>query len=302
MIADPKAEALAENFVGQWLEIRSLDAVRPDRRSFPQWNDDLKRDMAAETKLFFQDLLENNRPISEFLTADYTYLNDRLARHYGIEGVEGPEFRRVELTTGQRGGILSQGSVLTITSYPTRTSPVLRGKYILEAILGTPPPPPPPDVPKLKEDEVGKAASLREQLEKHRADPVCASCHVRMDPLGFGLENYNAIGQWRTQDGDFPVDSAGKLPSGQTFDSPAELKMILQEDMREFTRNLTEKMMTYALGRGTGTEDRPVVRGIVHEMEESGFAFQTLVKEIVHSLPFQARQGEMNENLVGASR
>jgi hypothetical protein len=209
MIDDPRASALAENFAGQWLEIRNLDSIRPDPDKFPAWGPDLKESMRTETRLFFDSVLRENRPISEFLTARYTFLNETLAKHYGIDGVKGPQFRRVELATNQRGGILSQGAVLAVSSYPSRTSVVLRGKYILENILGTPPPPPPPDVPPLDNDAVGTVLSLRQQMEKHRANAICAACHSKMDPLGFALENYDAIGKWREQDGKFPVDSSG---------------------------------------------------------------------------------------------
>src|SRR5688572_27657302 len=227
MLADPKAFALAENFAGQWLEIRNLDSIKPDPQKFPAWVPQLRDAMKTETQMFFDSILRENRPIGEFITARYTFLNELLAKYYGIEGVTGPEFRRVDLKTDQRGGVLSQGSVLAVSSYPTRTSVVIRGKYILQNILGTPPPPPPADVPALDEESVGTAASLRQQMEKHRSNAICASCHTRMDPLGFGLENYDAIGKWRTQDGAFPVDSSGVLPSGKSFTTPAEMRAVL---------------------------------------------------------------------------
>src|SRR5205085_1044800 len=201
MLSDPKASALAENFAGQWLEIRNLDAIKPDPQKFPAWGPELRDDMKTETRMFFDSILRGNRPIGEFLDARYTFLNEYLAKYYGIDGVDGQEFRRVPLETDQRGGILGQGSVLAVSSYPTRTSVVIRGKYILNNILGAPPPPPPANVPALDDSAVGTAASLRAQMEKHRSDPVCASCHSRMDPLGFGLENYDAIGRWRVEDG-----------------------------------------------------------------------------------------------------
>jgi hypothetical protein len=292
MLADERASALAENFAGQWLEIRNLDSVNPDPQKFPDWGPDLRDAMKTETQMFFASLLRENKPLSEFLDAPYTFLNDRLARHYGIPGVKGPEFRRVDLATGQRGGILSHASVLTVTSYPTRTSPVIRGKYVLQNILGTPPPEPPPDVPALDEDSVGSAASLRQQLEKHRTNAICASCHDRMDVLGFGLENYDAIGRWRTMDGKFPVDSSGTLPNGKSFSSPAELRALLKDDLPDFARCLTEKMLIYSLGRGLERYDKKTVNEIVAKLEASGYRFQTLVHEIVRSLPFQMRRGE----------
>lgn len=295
MLADPRSAALAANFAGQWLEIRNLDVVEPDPDRFPEWDPELRDAMKAETTLFFEHVLGENRPISDFLSADYTFLNERLAGFYGIDGIEGPEFRRVGLSGAeqqQRGGILSQASVLTVSSYPNRTSPVIRGKYVLTHILGTPPPPPPPDVPSLDEAAVGTTGSMRSQLEAHRANPTCASCHSRMDPLGFGLENYDAIGRWRTADGNFPVDAAGTLPNGQTFSSPAEMRSILESELPDFSRTLTEKMLTYALGRGLRSYDRPAVEAIDGALAADGYRFQTLILEIVRSLPFQSRRGE----------
>jgi hypothetical protein len=297
MLADPKAFALAENFAGQWLEVRNLDAIKPDPQKFPAWGPELRDDMKTETRMFFDAILRENRPISEFIDARYTFLNERLAKHYGIEGVTGPEFRRVELTTPERGGVLSHGSVLAVSSYPTRTSVVIRGKYILQNILGTPPPPPPPDVPQLDEQAVGTKASLRQQMESHRTTAICASCHSRMDPLGFALENYDAIGKWRTMDGEFPVDSSGVLPDGKRFSSPAEMRTILNERLDEFSRTLTEKMLVYALGRGLERYDRPTVRQITGRVEASGHGLQTLVREVVKSLPFQSRRAEATKTI-----
>jgi hypothetical protein len=295
MLADPRSSAMAENFAGQWLEIRNLGSIKPDPQKFPAWGPELRDALKTETEMFFDSILRDNRPISEFLNARYTFLNEYLANFYGIDGVKGPEFRRVELTTDQRGGVLGQGSVLAVSSYPTRTSVVIRGKYILQNILGTPPPPPPPNVPALDESAVGTAASLRQQMEKHRSNPICASCHSRMDPLGFALENYDAIGRWRTQDGNFPVDSSGTLPSGQSFATPAEMRQVLSGMLPDFARCLTEKMLTYSLGRGLERYDRVTVRGITRRLEASGYGFQTLVHEVVRSLPFQERRGETVE-------
>lgn len=292
MLEDPRSEALAENFAGQWLEVRNLDSVKPDPQKFPDWGPELRDAMKTETRMFFESLLRENRPLSEFLDSNYTYLNELLAKHYGIPGVEGPDFRRVELATGQRGGILSHASVLTVSSYPTRTSPVIRGKYVLENILGAPPPAPPPDVPALDEESVGNAGSLRQQLEKHRSNATCASCHARMDVLGFGLENYDAIGRWRTQDGKFEVDAAGTLPNGKSFTTPAELRTLLKDDLDEFARCLTEKMLTYSLGRGIERYDRRTLKEINRRVAASGYRFQPLVLEVVNSLPFQSRRGE----------
>jgi cytochrome c553 len=292
LLADPRSSALAANFAGQWLETRNLDVVKPDPQKFPDWNPELRDDMKMETRLFFDYMLRENRPMVEFLDARYTFLNERLAKHYGIEGVQGPEFRKVELTTDQRGGILAQASVLTVSSYPTRTSVVIRGKYVLSNILGTPPPPPPPDVPVLDEAAVGTSASLRQQMEKHRSNAVCSSCHSRMDPLGFGLENYDGIGKWRSMDGKFPVDSSGVLPSGKSFNGPAELRAILRQDLPEFSHCVAERMLTYALGRGLERYDNRTVDDINRNLAASGYGFQSLVYEIVHSLPFESRRGE----------
>lgn len=292
MLADPRSAAIADNFAGQWLELRNLDVVKPDPQKFPEWNPELRDAMKMETRLFFDHMLRENRPLEEFLDARYTFLNERLAKFYGIPGVTGPDFRRVELTTPERGGILGQASILTVSSYPTRTSVVLRGKYILNNILASEIPPPPADVPALDEGAVGTSMSLRQQMEKHRADPMCSTCHNKMDPLGFGLENYNGIGKWRTMDGKFPVDASGTLPNGKSFTSPAEMRALLKDQMPQFARAMTEKMLTYALGRGLGPNDHRTEEDIERRWAASGYAFQTLIYEVVHSLPFQARRGE----------
>jgi len=292
MLQDKRASAFVDNFAGQWLELRNLDSVKPDPDRFLVWGPQLKNDMQTETRLFLEYVLRENRPLSELLTARYTFLNERLAKFYDIPGVTGSEFRKVDLTTNQRGGILTQASVLTVSSYPTRTSPTIRGKYILNNILGTPPPPPPPDVPALDASKVGSEVSLRKQLEEHRNNAVCASCHSRMDVLGFGLENYNAIGRWRAVDGKFPIDSGGTLPGGKTFTSPAEMKTLLLYNMPEIARCVTEKMMIYALGRGLQPFDRPVMNQIDADWKAKDYPFQTLIYEVVHSLPFQERRGE----------
>ncbi len=295
MLADERSSALAANFAGQWLETRALDNVNPDPAIFPEWGPELREDMKTETRLFFETVLREDLPLSTFLDADFTFLNPRLAKHYGIEGVKGGGFRRVKLENDQRGGVLSQAGVLTVTSYPTRTSPVIRGKYVLEAILGAPPPDPPADVPSLEEEGLGEDASLRQRLEQHRASPTCATCHDRMDALGFGLENYDAIGRWRSKDGKFDIDSAGTLPNGKSFNTPAEMRRILLADIDEFSRNMTEKMLIYALGRGLERYDRITVRGISRKVSESEYRLQTLIHEVVRSLPFQQRRGEALE-------
>jgi len=297
MIADPKSSALAENFVGQWLQIRSLDAMQPDAKKFPEWTPDLKDAMRTETNMFFASVLRDNRPITDLIDGKYTYLNETLAKYYGIEGVTGPEFRRVDLKTDQRSGVLTQASVLTVTSYPNRTSVVLRGKYMLENVFGTPPPPPPPDVPKLDEATVGVAKSLRQQMEQHRSDAVCASCHSKMDVLGFGMENYDAIGRWRTTDGKFPIDSTGSFPNGKSFAGPAEMKALLRDDIEEFTRTLADKMMTYALGRGLEPFDRRTVKEVVKETAARDYKFQALILAVTHSPAFQERRGEIKREM-----
>lgn len=293
MIDDPKSAALADNFAAQWLETRNLDSVKPDPQRFPEWGPELRDAMKAETRMFFEHILRENRPISDFLDARYTFLNERLAKHYGIEGVKGPDFRKVDLTTDQRGGILSHASVLTVSSYPTRTTPVIRGKYVLQNIIGAPPPPAPPDVPPFDDSGVGEKGSLRQQFEQHRSNAICASCHNRMDTLGFGLENYNAVGKWRTMDGKFPIDAGGTLPNGKSFTTPAELRALLLEDLPDIARALTEKMLTYALGRGVQPYDRRAVDQMSRNLAAADYRFQTLIFEVVRSLPFQQRRGEL---------
>ncbi|MEO7192089.1 MAG: DUF1592 domain-containing protein [Vicinamibacterales bacterium] len=295
MLASPKASALADNFAGQWLETRSLDAVKRDAQKFPGWTPELRDAMRTETRMFFEAVLQENRPLSDFINGNYTFLNERLARHYGIAGVEGPDFRKVALSTDQRSGVFTQGSVLTVSAYPTRTSVVLRGKYLLDNVFNAPPPPPPADVPVLDETKVGVAQSLRLQMESHRTQPLCASCHRRMDPLGFALENYDAIGRWRTEDGKFPIDSSGQFPNGKSFSGPAQLKSILLESMPDFTRGVAERMLTYALGRGVEAYDRPTIRALVQATTDDGYRIQSLIRGIVHSVPFQQRRGETTD-------
>jgi mono/diheme cytochrome c family protein len=292
MLGDPRSSALADNFAAQWLETRNLDVVKPDPQKFPDWSPELRDAMRSETSLFFDYVLRQNRPMADFLDARYTFLNERLAKHYGIEGVTGPEFRKVDLTTDQRGGVLSQAGVLTVSSYAQRTSVVIRGKYVLQEILGTPPDPPPPDVPPLDEAAVGTSLSLRQQMESHRANPVCASCHSKMDPLGFSLENYDAIGKWRTLDGKFPIDASGTLPNGKTFSTPAEMRVALISELPQFARCVVEKLMMYALGRGIAPYDRREIDGIVGRLAAERYPFQTAIYEIVRSAPFQMRRGE----------
>ena len=291
MLRDPKARALVDNFAGQWLQFKNIDVMKPDFQKFPEFEDNLRYSMRRETELFLENLIRNDASVLEILDARHTYLNERLARFYGIPGIAGPEFRRVDMCKTERGGgILAHASTLTISSYSTRTSPVLRGKWILENLLNAPPPPPPAAVPLLDESKVGESASLRRQMEAHRKNPACASCHSKMDPLGFGLENLNAIGAWRTMDGKFPVDASGLLPGGRTFQGPIELKAQLLRDKDAFVRGLTTKLLTYALGRGLERYDRPVVSQIAARLPASNYRFSALVLDIVTSLPFQQRR------------
>jgi mono/diheme cytochrome c family protein len=294
LLGDPRSSALADNFAAQWLETRNLDSMKPDPQKFPDWGPELREAMRTETRLFFDYILRQNRPMADFLDAKYTFLNERLAKHYGLPDVHGDEFRKVDLAnTDQRGGILSQASVLTVSSYPTRTSVVIRGKYVLQEILGTPPAPPPPDVPPLDEAAVGTSLSLRQQMEKHRSNAVCASCHSKMDPLGFGLENYDGIGKWRIMDGKFPVDSSGTLPNGKTFNTPAEMRAVLTSQLPQFARCVIEKLTIYALGRGLAPPDRRVIDEIGRTLAADGYPFQNAIFEIVKSAPFQMRRGEV---------
>ncbi len=292
MLKDPKSQALVENFAGQWLQLRNLKTAAPDKKRYPEFDEDLRSAMLQETELFFAHVMRDDKSVLDFLDGPYTFVNERLARHYGIGDVKGNEFRRVELDGQQRGGVLSQASVLTVTSNPTRTSPVKRGKWVLENILGTPPPPPPPEVPPLVE-EAGAVASgsLRERMEQHRAKADCAICHNRMDPLGFGLENYDGIGAWRTEDETFAIDPSGVLPGGISFSGPRDLKAVLKARQDEFARCLAEKMLTYGLGRGVEYSDKCTIEDIVKAMRAADYKFSSMIVAIVRSDPFQKRRG-----------
>ena len=294
MLKDAKARALVDNFAGQWLQLRNLKSIAPDTGTFPAWNDGLRAAMQRETELFFAAIVQEDRSILEFLDADYTFVNETLARLYGLSGVKGEEFQRVSLKRTPRGGILTHASILTLTSNPTRTSPVKRGKYVLENILGTPPPPPPPEVPELKEDkEARQSASLRQRMEQHRENVLCASCHARMDPIGFGFENFDGIGAWRTQDEGFPIDPAGKLVSGESFKGAGELTAVLVKKKRdEFVHCLSEKMLTYALGRGLEYYDKCALDKMAQGLAKGRYKFSVLIAEVVKSTPFQMRRGE----------
>ena len=288
MLRDPKSRALPEHFAGQWLQTRALKEFTPDPDLFPDFDEPLRAAMLKETELFCVSVLEEDRSVLEFLEADDTFVNERLARHYGLTGVEGESFRRVSLAGSGRSGVVTHASVLAVTSNPTRTSPVKRGKWILENILGAPPSPPPSGVEALKDGaETGASASLREQLERHRADPKCASCHRRMDPLGFGLENFDAVGAWRTHEDGRPVDASGKLPGGKEFRGPSGLRSVLTSQREAFARCLAEKMLTYALGRGLLRSDRRAVDRIAADLANGGYRFSALVLAVVESEPFQ---------------
>jgi hypothetical protein len=294
MLKDPKARALTDNFAGQWLHLRNLSMMKPDPEKFPDFDPGLRQAMQKETELFFETVVKEDRNVLDFLDGPFTFVNERLARHYGIPGVKGMRFQRVSLDGVPRSGVLTQGSILTVSSYPTRTSPVIRGKWILENFLGAPPPPPPPNVPELQEKGIGTSASLRQQLEQHRANPACAGCHSRMDPLGFALENFDATGKFRTHDGNFQIDAAGVLPSGAQFKDAEELKKVLRGNSQDFVQCLSEKLLTYALGRGLERYDKPIVRGISRTVAQRGYRFSAMVEAIVDSLPFRMRRAEVS--------
>lgn len=294
LLADPKADRMIRSFASQWLQLRALDLSQPDPELYAGVDRELLADMREETELFCRDVFRNNRSLFDLLSADYSYVNSRLAGHYGLDPVK-PEdgFVRVSLGETARRGVLTQGSILTVTSNPNRTSPVKRGRWILENILGEPPPPALPDIMPLEQQKL--TGTLRQQMEQHRADPACASCHATMDPLGFALENFDAVGQWRTEDAGGPVDASGELPSGEKFNGAVELLKVLQErKQQEFIRCLTEKMMIYALGRGLRYEDQCAVNEILKRLEANGYQFEELILAIVESPPFRQRQKDTN--------
>ena len=293
MLADPKSQALVSNFAGQWLFLRNLQSSRPDNKTFPDFDDNLRQSFRKETEMLFDSIVREDHNVIDLLTADYTFVNDRLAQHYGIPNVYGTQFRRVAVKDPARRGLLGQGSILTVTSYPNRTSPVLRGKWILENILGTPPPAPPPNVPPFPENEEGaKPRPIREILEEHRRNPACATCHAVMDPLGFSLENFDATGEWRTKDKGGPIDPSGVLADGTRVDGPLALRQALLKQPERFVDTMTEKLLTYALGRGLEHFDMPVVRTIVRDAAKQDYKFSALVFNIVKSTPFQMKRAQ----------
>ncbi len=291
MLADPRARALTENFAEQWLYLRDVEAKEPDPAFYPEFDENLRQAFSRETELFIDSVLRGGRPVTDLLTADYTFANERLAKHYGIPHVYGSHFRRVSLADTERRGLLGHGGVLTLTSYATRTSPVLRGKWILENLLAAPPPPPPPDIPALEETaNDGAALSMRAAMELHRANPACATCHAQMDPLGFALENFDAIGRWRDRgESNEPIDASGVLPDGSVFEGPAGMRHALLRDERRFVTTITEKLLTYALGRNVESFDMPAVRAIVRDAAAGEYSFESIVVGIVESIPFQMR-------------
>ncbi|MBI3855260.1 MAG: DUF1592 domain-containing protein [Planctomycetes bacterium] len=294
MLADPKARALSDNFAGQWLGLRKLDTIQPDHGMFPSFNETLRRAMIDEPWMFFDRLMRDDRSILELVDADYSYLNEALARHYGIKDVKGDAMRRVELKDPNRGGVLTMAGILTLTSHPTRTSAVKRGKWILDEILGAPPPPPPPNVPELNEASKdrpdAKTLSLRQRLELHRSDPQCFGCHKRMDVLGLGMENYDPIGRWRENENGKRIDVAGTLPAGERFSTPGQLKKLLAGCKEDFARALAEKMFVFALGRATERCDRREIRRVVESLRRNDYRFSALIEEVVTSYPFRHRR------------
>jgi hypothetical protein len=297
MLSDSRAQSLVDNFAGQWLYVRNLRGVAPDLEEFPNFDDNLRQAFKKETELFFASIVHEDRNVLNVLDADYTFVNDRLARHYGIPNIYGSQFRRVPVTDDARRGLLGQGSLLTVTSVATRTSPVQRGKWLLENILGTPPNPPPAGVPPLKENAIGaKAMTVRERMEAHRVDPACAGCHKVLDPLGFAMDNFDGIGAWRTlgEDGT-KIDASGQLADGTKVNGVVDLRNALLSRPNVFVGTMTEKLMTYALGRGVEYYDMPAIRGVVHDAARNNYRFSSLILGVVKSTPFQMRRSEGSE-------
>ena len=300
MLADPRATALVQNFARQWLSLQKLQNIRPDSARFPNFDDNLRQAMSHETELLFEHIMRENRSVLELLTADYTFVNERLARHYGMPNVLGSRFRKVPVPDDNRRGLLGQGSVLTVTSFPTRTSPVVRGKWVLETLIGSPPPPPPPNVPALDvdgKDSSGTVLSIRDQMAQHRANPVCANCHARMDPLGFALEPFDAVGSARAED----IDASGTLPDGTPFDGPAGLREALLVRPEIFVGTVAEKLFTYALGRGLEYYDAPAIRAVTREAARDDYAFASLILGVVNSVPFQMRTASAADTRAASS-
>jgi len=292
MMSDPRSESLIKNFVGQWLFLRNIARIAPDTTTFPTFDENLRQAMEKETELLVESQVKEDHSVSDLLTSDYTFLNQRLAEHYGIKGVYGNEFRRVKLDDPKRFGLLGQASILAVTSYPNRTAPTIRGKWVLEQLLGTPPPPPPPNVPSLKEDASTQKLTMRQRMEAHRVNPACAACHKMMDPLGFALDNFDGIGGWRdsTGPGSGPIDSSGSLPDGTAFNGPDGLRDVLMKKRDMFLETFTERLLTYALGRGVEEYDYPVIRKIVRDASADNQKWSSIILNIVNSTPFQMRR------------
>jgi hypothetical protein len=288
MLRDPRARALVDNFATRWLELSKLPGVVPDTELYPEFDENLRDAMEQETKLFIASQLHDDRSLVELVTADYSFVNERLAVHYGIRNVYGSHFRRVAFADGTRGGLLGQSSILTVTSYPNRTSVTMRGRWLLANVLGAPPPPPPPDIPALKEPGVdGQPRSLRERMEAHRRNPACASCHQRMDPLGFALENFDAVGKWRTASDGASIDASASFPDGARFEGPGGLRTLLAGHQQDFVRTLSGKLLAYAIGRGLDYRDMPAVRGIVRDGAPANYSWSAIITAIVKSTPFR---------------
>ena len=293
MLADPKAAAFIDNFGGQWLYLRNLDGIYPDPAEFPEFDENLREAFKRETQLFIDHQIRNDNSLRELLSADYTFVNERLARHYGIPGIYGNRYRKVTLDGAERGGLFGHGSLMMVTSYPNRTSPVLRGKFVLENLLGGPPPEPPPNVPALETSSDGKQLTMREAMAMHRENPACRVCHAAMDPIGFSLENYDAVGKWRNVFADQPIDASGLLPDGNTFDGPDGLRDLLLSRPDDFVGTITEKLMRFALGRSLEYYDMPAIRKIVRDAAESDYRWSAIILGVVESVPFQMRRSEI---------
>jgi hypothetical protein len=288
MLRDPRASSLVTSFAGQWLGVRKAQGFIPDPNVFPEFDENLRRGFQRETTMFVDDQVASDRSIVDLITADYSFVNERLAQHYGLRGVTGDRFRRVTFSDRVRGGILGQGTVLMVTSYPDRTAPVVRGFWVLESLLGMPPPPPPPDIPDLKTvTDDGRQLSMRAQMERHRENPSCAVCHVRMDPLGFSLENFDTLGRWRETSGGVPVDASAVFADGTPIDGVAGLRAFILKHQDSYVHTFVSKMLTYALGRQVDYRDQPAIRRIVREAAASGYRWSAIVRGIVSSPPFQ---------------
>ena len=293
MLADPRSRSLWENFAAQWLHLPNLRSFHPDRRLFPDFDDNVRQSMRRETELLFASIVREDRSLLDLIRSDRTYLDERLATHYGIRGVQGSRFRRVDATPeNRRGGLLRHGSMLAVTSYATRTSPTLRGAWILENLIGSPPPPPPTSVPRLDDTSTSQTMTVRERLAEHRANEACAVCHDLIDPLGFALENFDAVGRWRTRDQEQPIDSRGMLPSGEEIADVDDLEAAILARPEQFVGAVAEKLLTFALGRGVEYDDGPAIRAMVRHAAENDYRFSSLIEGVVLSAPFRMRVKE----------